>query len=94
MSQTKKSIEPSVIWRAYAGTRRQIAEALEAADIPAQWGDAAVIRQYILDQVPGGETWRGNIRVTGYRTPVNDKGTGTAYVSVHWEPANTAGGGQ
>lgn len=86
MPQPLKQSEPQVTWRVFAGDRKAIRQQIAAEDIPPQWGDREVVSAYILNQIPLDGTWRGSVRVTGYRTPVNDQGTGTAYVSVHWEP--------
>jgi len=87
MSKQKTKPESTVTWRAYNGTRKEIAAQLTAGDIPVSWGRDEVVAAYVMDQIPGGDTWAGSVRVTGYRTPPNDNGTGTAYVSVHWETA-------
>ena len=84
---TPKPVQ-SVAFRKYDGDRKMILEQIAAGDLPPQWGSREVITAYILDQMPGGSTWRGTLTITGYRTPVNDKGTGTAYVSVNWAPTH------
>jgi len=85
MPRQKTTPERTVTWRAYQGSRKDIAEQLAAGDIPVQWGKPDVVAAYVMDQIPLGDTWAGSVRVTGYKTPPNDNGTGTAYVSVHWE---------
>jgi len=72
----------------FSGDRASILEQLEQSVVPAEWGPTDTVRDLVASQVPAGVGWHGTVTVTGYRTPPNDEGTGTTYVSVHWEPAN------
>lgn len=87
MQRKQTKVEPNVLWRVFQGTRPEVEQQLSAADLPSAWGAPEVVRRFILEHVPIGDGWVGDIKVTGYRTPANDNGTGTAYVSVHWIPS-------
>lgn len=86
MTPAPKKSEETVTWRVFQGTLANIEAQVMTADLPKNWGSAELVKQFILNHVPSGPGWKGNIRVTAYRTPLNDNGTGTAYLSVHWEP--------
>lgn len=71
----------------FHGTLKEIEAQLTTADIPVTWGPNATLRLWIASHVPIGKGWTGEVIVTGYRTPPNDAGTLTAYVSVAVKPS-------
>lgn len=86
MATQSKPATQSVTWRVFRGLRAEVQAQVDAAEYPEAWGPVDMVKTFIMQWVPIGTGWRGEIRVTGYRTPLNDNGTGTAYLSVHWDP--------
>src|SRR5215471_831853 len=70
----------------FHGTLKDIEAQITKADIPATWGPAVTLRLWIASHIPLGKGWKGELIVTGYRTPPNDQGTLTAYVSIAVKP--------
>lgn len=77
---------PQIEAKYFSGTREEITRAIMECHFPQSWGDRDAIRKFAYWHVPQGNGWRGLITVTGYRTPANENGDGTAYVSVRWKP--------
>jgi hypothetical protein len=75
-----------VEYRRFSGDRLAIVTQVDTACFPATWGPTKLLRELVAEHVPLGNGWRGELTVTGYRTPPLDDGTGTVYVSVAWKP--------
>ena len=79
-------MDAKLTWIVFQGNREEIEGKVKRQAWPTSWGPGSTVTDLVLWHIPLGPKWRGELKVTGYRTPPNDNGTGTVYVSVTWTP--------
>lgn len=77
---------PSFDLREFKGTSQEVINAVLDAELPSFWGNASIVKAYIIDHVPMGSTWYGLVRVVAFRTTPDGTGKGEHRLSVTWEP--------